>query len=290
MIREIISFYKTAPKLLESEIKEESLGNFLNKKKLSKYFIEYHLIPMVAAIWSMPFNKAKEMPLKFFLNFFSNHGLFKFKNRPQWYTVSNRSRTYVKKVTDKISGEIYKNCKVEKLVRSDDNIRVIIDNEYVDYDQVVLASHADQSLRMLEKPTEEEKNILQKFNYVKNEAYLHTDEKLMPRKKKAWSSWNSISDGDKTCITYWLNKLQNLETSTNYFLTLNPVLKIDDNYVIKKIVFTHPYLNSENTALQKDLRLIQGKKRTWFCGSYFGYGFHEDGLKSSIDLMNNFKI
>ena len=290
MIREIISFYKTAPKLLESEIKEETLGSFLNKKKLSKYFIEYHLIPMVAAIWSMPLNKAKEMPLKFFLNFFTNHGLFKFKKRPQWFTVSNRSRAYVKKVTDKISGEIFKNYKVDKLIRSDDNIRVIIGNEYVDYDQVVLASHADQSLRMLEKPTEQEKNILEKFNYVKNEAFLHTDKRLMPHKKRAWSSWNSVSDGEKTCITYWLNKLQNLDTSKDYFLTLNPVYKINENSVIKRVNFTHPYLTSKNTALQKDLRLIQGKKRTWFCGSYFGYGFHEDGLKSSIDLINNFKI
>ena len=290
MIREIISFYKAAPKLLENEIKEETLGSFLNKRKLSNYFIEYHLIPMVAAIWSMPFNKAKEMPLKFFLNFFTNHGLFKFKNRPQWFTVSNRSRAYVKKVTDKISGEIFKNYKVDKLIRSDDNIRVIIGNEYIDYDQVVLASHADQSLRMLENPTEQEKNILEKFSYVKNEAYLHTDDRLMPLKKRAWSSWNSISDGEKTCITYWLNKLQNLDTTKDYFLTLNPIYKINENSVIKKVNFTHPYLNSKNTALQKDLRLIQGKKRTWFCGSYFGYGFHEDGLKSSIDLINNFKI
>ena len=290
MIKEIISFYKTAPKLLEGDIKEETLGDFLTKKKLSKYFIEYHLIPMVAAIWSMPFNKAKEMPLKFFLNFFSNHGLFKLRNRPQWYTVSNRSRAYVKKITDKISGEIFKNYKVDKLIRSDDNIRLIIGNEYVDYDHVVLASHADQSLKMLEKPTEQEKNILEKFNYVKNEAFLHTDEKLMPQKKRAWSSWNSISDGEKTCITYWLNKLQNLDTSRNYFLTLNPISIIDNNSVIKKVNFTHPYLNSENTSLQKDLNLIQGKKKTWFCGSYFGYGFHEDGLKSSIELVKNFKM
>ena len=290
MIREIILFYKKAPTFLKDETKNETLGEFLHKRKLSKYFIDYHLIPMVAAIWSMPFDKAKDMPLKFFLNFFTNHGLFKLKNRPQWYTVTNRSRSYVKKVTDNISGEIYKNYKVDKLIRSDENIRVKIGNEYVDYDQVVLASHADQSLRMLEKPTEQEQSILEKFNYVKNEAYLHTDEVLMPRKKRAWSSWNSISDGKKTCITYWLNKLQNLDTSKNYFLTLNPVFKIDENYIIKKVNFTHPYLNSENTALQKDLQLIQGKKRTWFCGSYFGYGFHEDGLKSSIELVNNFKM
>ena len=290
MINEIISFYKTAPKLIENKIVDQTLGDFLNKKKLSKYFIDYHIIPMVAAIWSMPFDKAKKMPLKFFLNFFINHGLFKLKNRPQWYTVTNRSRAYVKKVTDKISGEIFKNYKVSKIVRSDDNIRIMIGNEYIDYDQVVLASHADESLDMLEKPSTKEKNILGKFKYVKNEAILHTDESLMPRKKRAWSSWNSISDGKKTCITYWLNKLQNLKTHRNYFLTLNPIHNVKDNSIIKKINFTHPYLNAENTILQKDLHSIQGKKRTWFCGSYFGYGFHEDGLKSSIELINNFKI
>ena len=290
MIKEIISFYKIAPTLLEKNIKDQSLGEFLNDKKLSKYFIDYHLIPMVAAIWSMPFSKAKEMPIKFFLNFFTNHGLFKLKNRPQWYTVSNRSRTYVKKVTNKISGEIFKNYKVSKIIRSNDNVRIMIGKEYIDYDQVVLASHADESLNILERPTEEEKNILGKFKYVENEAVLHSDESLMPKKKRAWSSWNSISDGKNTCITYWLNKLQNLETTKNYFLTLNPIYKLNDNFIIKKINFTHPYLNHENTLLQKKLHSIQGKKRTWFCGSYFGYGFHEDGLRSSIELANNLTI
>ena len=290
MIKEIISFYKIAPELLNEEIKEQTLGDYLKEKKFSKYFIEYHLIPMVAAIWSMPFDKAKEMPLKFFLNFFNNHGLFKLKNRPQWFTVTNRSRSYVKNITGKISGEIFKNYKVDKIIRSDDNIRIMIGNDYIDYDQVVLASHADESLNMIEKPTAEEKNLLGKFQYVKNEAFLHTDENLMPTKKRAWSSWNSISDKNATCITYWLNKLQNLKTPRNYFLTLNPIHSIQDNLIIKKINFTHPYLNTENTLLQKDLHMIQGKKRTWFCGSYFGYGFHEDGLKSSIELINNFKI
>ena len=290
MIREIISFYKIAPELLNEEIKEQTLGDYLKKKNFSKYFIDYHLIPMVAAIWSMPFDKAKEMPLKFFLNFFNNHGLFKLKNRPQWFTVTNRSRSYVKNITGKISGEIFKNYKVDKIIRSDDNIRIMIGNDYIDYDQVVLASHADESLNMIEKPTAEEKNLLGKFQYVENEAFLHTDENLMPIKKRAWSSWNSISNNEETCITYWLNKLQNLKSEKNYFLTLNPIFKINDSSVIKKVNFTHPYLNSENTKIQKDLHIIQGKKRTWFCGSYFGYGFHEDGLKSSIELTNNFKI
>ena len=289
MIREIISFYKLAPTLLDQDLKNETLGSYLEKSNLSKYFIEYHIIPMVAAIWSMPFSNAKKMPLNLFLNFFINHGLFRLKNRPQWYTVTNRSRAYVKKITEKISGEIYKNNRVKNINRSNDNVRILIGNEYFDYDHVVLASHADQSLNMLENPTQEEKNILTKFTYVSNTAFLHTDESLMPLRKKAWSSWNSINKEGKTCITYWLNKLQNLNTSKNYFLTLNPIEEIMNDKVIKKVNFTHPYFNTENVTLQKNLYTLQGKKRTWFCGSYFGYGFHEDGLRSSIELMKNFK-
>ena len=289
MINEIINFYKTAPSLINTETSNVTLGDYLKSSKLSKYFIEYHIIPMVAAIWSMPFQKAKEMPLKLFLNFFTNHGLFKLKNRPQWYTVSNRSRTYVKKVLEKISGEVFKNYKVSKILRSENNVRILIGNEYLDYDHVILASHADQSLELLDDPSLEESEILKKFTYVSNEAYLHRDENLMPIRKSAWSSWNSISKNENTCVTYWLNKLQNLNSEKNYFLTLNPVEAIDKNKIIKKIHFTHPYFNKDNVALQKDLNKLQGKKRTWFCGSYFGYGFHEDGLKSSKELFKKFE-
>jgi len=289
MINEIINFYKTAPSLVNKETSNATLGDYLKSSKLSKYFIEYHIIPMVAAIWSMPFQKAKEMPLKLFLNFFTNHGLFKLKNRPQWYTVSNRSRTYVKKVLEKISGEVFKNYKVSKILRSENNVRILIGNEYQDYDHVILASHADQSLELLDDPSLEESEILKKFTYVSNEAYLHRDENLMPIRKSAWSSWNSISKNENTCVTYWLNKLQNLNSEKNYFLTLNPVEAIDKNKIIKKIHFTHPYFNKDNVALQKDLNKLQGKKRTWFCGSYFGYGFHEDGLKSSKELFKKFE-
>jgi len=288
MIREIMSFYNYAPSLLNNNANEETLGNYLERSKLSKYFIEYHIIPMVAAIWSMPFSKAKEMPLKLFLSFFINHGLFRLKNRPQWYTVTNRSRSYVKKILKKISGEIFKNYKIENISRSDDNVRISIGNEYLDYDHVILACHADQSLNILEEPTAKEKEILNKFTYISNRAFLHTDENLMPLRKKAWSSWNSITKDNKTCVTYWLNKLQNLKTDKNYFLTLNPVEEIDQNKIIKQEKFTHPFFNNENVSLQKDLHLLQGRKRAWFCGSYFGYGFHEDGLKSSMELIKRF--
>jgi len=291
MLKEIIFFYNTAPSLLNDDIESETLGSYLNKTNASKYFVNFHIIPMVAAIWSMPFSKAKEMPLKLFLNFFINHGLFKFKNRPQWYTVSNRSKTYVNNVLKKISGEHFKNYKVNKVSRSEDNVRITIGSEYLDYDQVVLASHADESLEILDKPTSEEKRILEKFKYINNTAILHTDEEFMPKNKLAWSSWNSISKKDlsETCVTYWLNNLQNLKCKDNYFLTLNPIENIADNKIIKEVNFTHPFFNSQTVQLQKELFSLQGKNRTWFCGSYFGYGFHEDGLKSTLEMLKYFK-
>ena len=289
MIKEIMSFYQTAPTLIKKNLNNETLGGYLDKSNLSKYFIEYHIIPMVAAIWSMPFKKARDMPLKLFLNFFINHGLFKLKNRPQWYTVTNRSRAYVKKVLSTISGEVFKHYKVTEINRNEDNVRINIGSEYMNYDQVVLASHADQSLEILKDSSEEEKRILSKFKYVSNVAILHTDERLMPKRKLAWSSWNSISKGNQTCVTYWLNNLQNLKCDNNFFLTLNPIYKISNNDIVKKINFTHPYFNLETLKYQKDLHLLQGKKRTWYCGSYFGYGFHEDGIKSSIEMIKYLK-
>ena len=290
MIAEIISFYKNAPSLIKNNLDGVTLGSYLDKSNFSKYLVEYHIIPMVAAIWSMPFSKARDMPLELFLNFFINHGLFKLKNRPQWYTVTGRSRTYVKKVLEKISGEIFKNYKVNSIYRNENNVRIKIGEDYLDYDHVVLASHADQSLKMLDNPTEEEQRILSKFKYVSNEAILHSDERFMPKKKLAWSSWNSISNGSQTCVTYWLNNLQNLNYDQNFFLTLNPISEINKKNIIKNINFTHPYFNSETLKYQKSLLSIQGKKRTWFCGSYFSYGFHEDGIKSAINLTENFKI
>ena len=253
MIKEIIIFYKTAPSLVKQDFQEETLGKFLDKSKLSNYFVKYHIIPMVAAIWSMPFEKAKDMPLQLFLNFFNNHGLFKLKNRPQWYTVTNRSRNYVKEVLKSVSGEVFKNYKVSKVIRNNENIRILIDKKYLDYDHVILASHADQSLNLIESPTNDEKNILGKFTYISNLAFLHTDQNFMPKRKQAWSSWNSITDMKKTCVTYWLNKLQNLKSDKNYFLTLNPIEEIRSKHIIKTIEFTHPYFNYENTSIQKKI-------------------------------------
>ena len=294
LILDIIKFYKSAPLLLTKENEDLTLGDYLEKKKVSGYLKNYHIIPMVAAIWSMPFAKAQDMPLTLFVNFFTNHGLFNLKNRPQWFTVSGRSRKYVSKILPFISGDYFKNYKIRKISRSENNVRIAVgsNEDYIDYEHVVLACHANESLALLEEPTIEEKSVLSKFQYVTNTAFLHTDEKLMPKNKSAWSSWNSISKQDltNTCVTYWLNLLQNLKTDKNYFLTLNPIQNIENKNIIKRVIFSHPYFNLENTRLQKNLKMLQGVNRTSFCGSYFSYGFHEDGLKSSLDMIKQLKI
>ena len=252
MIKEIIFFYREAEEINEKEHRDQILGDFLEYKKMSNYFIDFHIIPMVTAIWSIPPDLAQRMPLSLFLNFFKNHGLFKIKSRPQWYTVKGRSKIYVDKILHTISGEYFKNYEIKNVFRNKNNVR-----------------------------------LLKNFKYKKNIAYLHNDDFLMPRNKKAWSSWNSIldkSDTSKCCVTYWLNKLQNLKTKKNYFLTLNPIVDIDNKKIIKKIEFTHPFYDMQAINAQKYLTELQGVNNSWFCGSYFGYGFHEDGLNSAITV------
>ena len=289
MFFEIIKFYKKSSEnnLLDTK---QTLGSYLESQNLSKYFISYHIIPMVAAIWSMPPYEAKQMPLTFFLKFFQNHGLFKLTKRPEWYTVKNRSRSYVNKILKNISGEYFKNYKIKKVARNTMGVRVYYgdSNEFFDYEKVVLATHADETLNLIDKPTEEERTILSKFKYKLNTAYIHSDNKVMPKNRKAWSAWNSNIDSDNlnnTSITYWINILQNLKIEKNIFLTLNPFLKIQEDKIFKKITYTHPYYDLEALENQKLLKNLQNKENLLFCGSYFGYGFHEDGIKSSLEMI-----
>jgi len=290
MFLDILRFYKKSDKLEIIE-KKKTLGEYLKEQKLSRYFIDYHIIPMVSAIWSMPPYKANQMPLNFFIKFFKNHGLFKIKNRPQWYTVKNRSKTYVRKVLENISGEYYKNYPINKIQRNKNGVKVYYGNknEFFDYEKVILATHADQALKLIENPTTMEKRILSNFQYKKNIAVIHTDENFMPRNKKAWSSWNSIIDNnnlENNSVTYWLNLLQNLKINKNIFLTLNPFTDIPENKILKKVYFTHPYYDKNALENQIQLHTIQNKENILFCGSYFGFGFHEDGIKSSIEMIN----
>jgi predicted NAD/FAD-binding protein len=226
MFFEIINFYKNCENLNTNSLEDNiTLGEYLKKINKSDYFIDYHIIPMVSAIWSMPPYEASQMPLIFFINFFKNHGLFKLKNRPQWFTVTNRSKTYVNKILSKISGEYYKNYEINKIVRDNIGVKVYYGstNEFFTYDKVVLASHADESLKIISDVTDQEKKILDNFKYRKNTAVIHSDESAMPKNKKAWCSWNSSlnpNNKDNSSVTYWLNQLQNLKISKNIFLTI----------------------------------------------------------------------
>ncbi len=291
MVFEIIKFYKDSD-LSNTVDKEITLGDYLTKNNLSDEFINYHMIPMVSAIWSMPPYAANKMPFRFFLKFFQNHGLFKLKNRPQWYTVSKRSRTYVQKIISKISGEYFKNYQVNKIRGKNNGADLYYGgkNEFFNYDKVIIATHADEALAMIENPTDQENEILSNFNYKENFAYVHTDETAMPKNKKAWCSWNSSMKKDeieKNSITYWLNLLQNLECEENIFLTLNPYFEIEESKILKKVKFTHPYFDQSALDYQSELKNLQNKRNILFCGSYFGYGFHEDGIKSSIEMLKN---
>ena len=291
MFFDIIKFYKLCDKI--SKLDEKiTLNEFLEKNKWSKGFINYHIIPMVSAIWSMPPYEAGKMPMNFFIKFFQNHGLFKFRERPQWYTLAQRSRAYVSKVLSKISGEHYKNYEINSIRRNSSGVQIYYggNNEFFDYDKVVLATHANEALALIDKPTNQEKKILSNFNYKENHAILHSDESIMPKNKKTWSSWNSFvdpADLSKSSLSYWLNLLQNLRCEKNIFLTLNPFRDIPAEKIFQKIKFTHPYYDQNALDNQKNLETIQNKENLLFCGSYFGYGFHEDGIKSSIQMLKN---
>ena len=290
MFFEIISFYKNCEKIDLKNVQLITLGEYLKEIKISDYFINYHIIPMVSAIWSMPPYEATQMPLSFFLNFFKNHGLFKIKNRPQWFTVANRSKTYVDKIINQISGEHFKNYNINKIIRNEFGAKIFYgeENEFFDYDKVVIATHADEALKIIDNPTSDEEHILKNFKYRENMAIIHFDETIMPKNKKAWCSWNSsmsIDNIEKTSVTYWLNQLQNLKIDRNIFLTINPYREISSDQIFKKVTFTHPYYDAEALSNQQNLYKIQNKKNILFCGSYFGYGFHEDGIKSSIDML-----
>tara|TARA_B110001452_G_scaffold49761_1_gene38033 strand:- start:87 stop:1331 length:1245 start_codon:yes stop_codon:yes gene_type:complete len=292
MFFEIISFYKNCEKIKNEKIQSITLGEHLKEIKISDYFINYHIIPMVSAIWSMPPYEATQMPLSFFLNFFKNHGLFKIKDRPQWYTVTNRSKTYVDKIISQVSGEHFKNYNINKIVRNDLGVKIFYgeENEFFDYDKVVIATHADEALKIIDNPTPDEELILKNFKYRGNTAVIHFDESIMPKNKKAWCSWNSSMDSrniEKTSVTYWINQLQNLKIDRDIFLTINPFKEIPTDKIFKKVAFTHPYYDKEALLNQSRLYKIQNKKNILFCGSYFGYGFHEDGIKSTIEMLKN---
>ena len=288
MIKDILRFYREAPLAIDDERTANlTLGEYLLQNRYSQEFQDDHLLPMGAAIWSSPVNAMLEYPLRAFIQFCDNHGLLQISDRPEWRTVKGGSQEYINKLIKPFQNKIMTNHNVSK-VWSDKNSAYIQsrDGNVIGFDHVVMACHADQSLRLLKSPTQSERDLLSSFNYQDNKAVLHTDTNLMPKNKGAWSSWNYLSETADTqnsvCVTYWMNKLQNLKTEIDYFVTLNPKKMPMDGSILRSFIYQHPIFDTKSMSAQKSLWNLQGIKRLWFCGSYFGSGFHEDGLQSGL--------
>lgn len=287
MIRDILRFRHLGYEILETSDRL-TLGTALRAGGLGEGFIEDYLVPMTAAIWSARSDEILEYPATTMLRFLDNHGLIDVTGRPAWRTVSGGSRTYVEKI-----GAGLPDVRLGLPVRSIERIadRVIVRTEAGDdlYDEVVIAAHSDQALRMLgDDASAEERETLGALRYEPNAVVLHTDDSLMPRRRRLWSSWNYITDGatstGKASVTYWMNRLQNLETTAPLFVSLNPLREPDPAKVLGSFEYAHPQFDSAAVAAQRHLERIQGVRRTWFAGAYCGYGFHEDGLQAGFNV------
>ena len=287
MIRDLLRFYKQSAAWMESLPDDLSLGELLKREKFGPGFCEDHLLPMGAAIWSTPVEKFMAYPAKTFLRFCDNHGLLQVNERPQWQTVIGGSREYVKRISNSFNGEIRLNCGINNVHRFPDHV-VLTDSkgDKHRFDHVVMASHADQSLAMLDDANADEKRLLGAFGYEQNNAVLHRDERLMPVLGEVWSSWNYLADstqqGSKVSVSYWMNSLQHLPCHEQLIVTLNPLRKARNHLIYQEFSYQHPVFGEAALNAQKHLWSLQGTQRTWFCGSYFGYGFHEDGIQSGL--------
>lgn len=284
MLMDILRFYRNAPKAQNTDI---SLGAFLDQGGYGQTFINHHMIPMGAAIWSMGMEEMRGFPLQSFVRFFINHGLMKIINRPQWYTVTGGSREYIKKLIAPFAGRIHTGVNVTKIDRSEGIMLRFLDAEEARFDHLVLACHSDQALALLgDAASEAERDVLSAIPYSPNTAYLHSDTSLMPKNKKAWAAWNVLCEENKqnrpVTLTYWMNILQPFIGEEELFVTLNPDKEPQD--VLAKIDYAHPCYTEAAIKAQTRLHSIEGAQNTWFCGAWCGYGFHEDGLTSGLSV------
>ncbi|NGO65789.1 FAD-dependent oxidoreductase [Rhizobium daejeonense] len=289
MVSDIMRFYREAPRMLETENTAElTLGDYLEREKYGPAFIRDHLLPMGAAIWSTTASDMRSYPLKAFLRFFVNHGLLLLKDRPVWRTVTHGSRRYVQRILDDFNGERRFGSPVVGIRRDAFGVTVTCANGLTDrFAEVIIATHADRALTMLTDADDRENALLGAFRYTDNLAVVHSDTRLMPKRKGAWASWNYVAGeghgGDvPLCVTYWMNRLQGIDPAQPVFVTLNPCMAIDESKVHGRFHYTHPLFDAAAIAAQKDIWGLQGRRRTWFCGAHFGSGFHEDGLQAGL--------
>lgn len=293
MLADIVRFNRQASALaLESDNAprlQVPLSRFLDDEGYSAAFRNQYLLPMAAAIWSCPMQTMQQFPVGAFVRFFANHGLLQLTDRPRWFTVAGGARQYVDRILARLS-DVRLGCPVLGIERRDSSsvgsvgVRSAQGTEW--YDHVVLACHSAQTLRLLDDIDPQEREILAAIPYQPNEAWLHTDQRLMPQRRRAWAAWNYLSDGDlsspQVFVTYWLNRLQPLPVTRPVFVSLNPLVEPDPAQVIARIAYEHPVFDHGATRAQQKLAQLQGRRNTWFAGAWTGYGFHEDGLKSGL--------
>lgn len=290
MLSDVLRFYREAESLMgRPDLQAMTLGDYLDRENYSKVFIDDHLLPMGAAIWSMTTTDMRAYPLQAFIRFFVHHGLILLSGRPLWRTVSGGSRQYVRRIAEDFKGEIRLNCGVARIERLPAGGVTITDSKGdVDrFDTVIVATHANDALGMLGDADEMETRILGGFRYTDNVAVLHSDVRLMPKRKAVWSSWNYIggkreNDSAPLCVTYWMNRLQNLPERHPLFVTLNACRDIREDSVIGTYHYTHPRFDLASMAAQREVWALQGRRDTFFCGAHFGSGFHEDGLQAGL--------
>lgn len=289
MLRDLVRFYREAPGDIPPD-STETLGQYLATRGYSQDFLDDHLLPFGAAVWSTSRDSMLDYPAAAFIRFCENHGLLKLTNRPQWRTVSGGSVSYVKAVHAALlanGGAVRTDFSVSRVQRDADGVTVHSrDGDALVADHVVLASHADQSLQCLEDPDALEQELLQPFAYESNLAILHTDIRFLPRRRRAWCSWNYVersgADPSRVSVSYWMNRLQNLPGPTEYIVTLNPAEPPEPSRILRTSRYEHPVFTAETWLAQQRLWSLQGRRRTWFCGSYFGAGFHEDAVQSGL--------
>jgi predicted NAD/FAD-binding protein len=292
MIRDILRFNRTAVPSTQHLDESDSLGDFLSENGYSHEFINHYLVPMAAAIWSAEPGGVLDMPVSFLVRFFDNHGLLQVSDRPQWRVIKGGSRQYVNRLVDGHRDRIRLNSPVESVRRIDDRVEIVSASggrELFDY--VFLACHSDQSLALLKDATAAERDVLGAIRYQVNEAVLHTDETLLPRRRRAWASWNYHVPNEPSrhvAVTYNMNMLQSLDAGKQYCVTLNADRDIDPAKVIHRVQYEHPIYSPEAVAAQRRQAEINCD-RTFFCGAYWRNGFHEDGVVSALHAVEHFE-
>ena len=296
-IVEILRFNKQGLNIDFSNLDDDyTLGTFLKDNKYNEWFKNNFILPMGAAIWSTPVEKMLDFPIKNFLLFFKNHDLLNgLSPSKRWKTVDGGSKIYVEKIIKKIGNRVKSGCKVVNVKRTKNKVRLRFkDGSSEEFDHVIFSTKANEILKILDDPKEEEKEILSHFEVSRNRAVLHSDNTLMPKLKNVWSSWNFISDESKnildrpSSVTYWMNRLQSIEKKFPLFVSLNPINDPKDNCIFDEFIYYHPMFKSQTFSYQKKLDLIQGRGGIWYSGAWLGYGFHEDGLVSGLRILKTF--